>query len=193
MKALLVLLLPLLAASCSNSDNSPLHFDSQAQPLNVAGIHPKPLARLYWPLDHTREQKQTLVPALPHCRVMVTTICLNDSAVVNTTTLDTGSALDIAHNYESDLSIIKNGHVWQQERLTKALFEGNATAQALGPLSELTLSFTSFTGYKKPDFLFYTRLGVPDSDVFVEAEVALQPGKGLRLANVREQTPSEPE
>jgi hypothetical protein len=134
-----------------------------------------------------------VVPGLPQYRVTVSTTCLNDSAVINPITLETGPALDVSHNYERDILITKNGRIWQKEHLTKALFQGNAVAELLGPLPGLKLSFTSFTGYKKPDLLFYTRLGVPNSDIFVEAEVALQPGKGLRLVNVREQEPLEAE
>lgn len=174
------------ACSCSKHESSSQRADVQHRISENKATSSKALTRLYWPLDHTPQQKQTVLPGFPQYRVMVITTCLNDSAVSNPITLDTGPALDVSHNYESDLLVSKNGRPWQRARLTKAIFQGNAAAQKLGPLASLALSSTAFLAYKKPDFLFYTRLGIPDSDVFVEATVALQPDKGLRLVEVRE-------
>ena len=121
----------LVTWSCSAPESSERHADSKAKPISATNTPSLP--RLYWPLDHAKEQSQVIVPGLARYQVKVITTCLNDSAVVNPTTLDTGPALDVSHNYVSDLFLVKDGHVWQQRRLTKALLQGNAVAQTLGP------------------------------------------------------------
>jgi hypothetical protein len=94
-------------------------------------------------------------------------------------TLAAGPALAVSHNYVSEFTLTYGTHVWPRARLTKALFQNNPVAQTLGPLSELVLSRTEFVRYQAPEYRFDTRLGVPDSDLFVEAEVALPPNRGL--------------
>jgi hypothetical protein len=149
------------------------------------------LRRTYWPTDYKVEKSDTTLLGREHYKVSVVTTCLNDSAVVNPITEDAGPALDVSHNYQSDLYVARGRQPWLHERLTKALFQDNPVAKGLGPLREWALSRTSFLGYQHGQFRFYTRLGIPDSDVFVEAEVALIPTKGLHIVSVREQESTE--
>lgn len=148
-------------------------------------VNPTPLPRTYWALDTATQKSDTLLAGQPPYHIRVITTCLNDSAVVNRIRLDTGPALDVSHNYVSELLISQRQQPWLHERLTKALFQQNALVQTLGPLQELALSRTAFLAYAHGQFRFTTRLGVPDSDIFVEAEVAVIPGRGVQLVQVQ--------
>lgn len=144
-----------------------------------------PLPRTFWPLDDTPQKSQTILSGpLNYCVTVVTT-CLNDSAVVNSIITDAGPADDVSHNYESVLTVSQGTRLLTQTHLTKELFQHNQVAQALGPLGTLSLSRTAFVKYRAPEFYFTTRLGVPDSDIFAEAEVALAPNQQLRLVSVK--------
>ncbi|GAB3738948.1 hypothetical protein GCM10027594_19320 [Hymenobacter agri] len=138
-------------------------------------------------MDTTVERRDTLLPGRDHYRVRVVTACLNDSAVINAVVEEGKTVLDVSHNYRSDLLVTRNGQDWAHARLTKALFATNSVAQGLGPLHEWHLSRTAFVRRQQNDFVFYTRLSIPDSDIFVEAEVALAPPAALRVVRVREQ------
>ena len=145
------------------------------------------LPRTYWPLDYKVQKSDTLLPGQQAYHITVATTCLNDSAVINPITLDAGPALDVSHNYISDIYIARGKQPWQHERLTKTFFQDNSIMQKFGPLHELQLSRTAFLRYQHGEFCFYTRLGIPDSDIFMEAEVALTPTKGLRVISVKPQ------
>lgn len=177
----------LVVSSCS----PPTTADQNIQPLPTTKASKNSLTRTYWPLDHTPQQNQTVLPGDPNYRITVVTTCLNDSAVINPITTDTGPALDVSHNYESVLTVTKGTRLLEQVHLTKELFQHNQVAQALGPLTTLALSRTAFTKYQAPEFHFTTRLGVPDSDIFAEAEVALLPNQKLRLVSVKMPRESE--
>lgn len=177
----LSLALLIIFSSCSAPPSS-----GQNNPPAVVNAASKPfLPRTYWPLDHATQQSRTILPGFSKYCVTVVTTCLNDSAVVNPITTDTGPALDISHNYESVLTVALGTHPVVQARLTKELFRHNQTAQTLGPLASLSLSRTAFVKYRAPEFYFTTRLGVPDSDIFAEAEVAIAPSQQLRLVSVK--------
>jgi hypothetical protein len=183
-----LILIGFAAVSCSTPSSPNLGTISSATEVaSVTDSVGKGLPRSYWPLDLVKKQSQIRLTKPPHCLVTVITECLNDSAVVNPITLDTGPGLDISHNYESSIYIAPASHARQHERLSKAIFKYNPIAQKLGPLSTLVLSHTAFVGYQAPEFRFTTRLGVPDSDIFVEGEVALIPNQGLHLVTVHEQ------
>jgi hypothetical protein len=169
----LVLLLAVSSCSAPSITNQPLPKEKS------------PFARTYWPLDHASQQSQTVLHGIPTYRITVVTACLNDSAVVNPITTDSGPALDISHNYESVLTITKGTRLLTQARLTKELFRHDQVAHTLGPLTALVLSRTAFVKYRASEFHFTTRLGVPDSDIFAEAEIALAPGQKLRLVSTK--------
>jgi hypothetical protein len=192
MKRLFPILLFVLA-SCSAPTTPAQKASLEGPPPPAAATSPAALPRTYWALDYTAQRNQPLVAGSPPCRIAVVTTCLNDSAVVNPVTLAIGPGLDVSHNYASELTLTHGTHVWQRARLTKELFRTNPVAQTLGPLSELVLSRTEFVRYQAPEYRFATRLGVPDSDLFVEAEVALTPNRGLRVVSVREQEQSATE
>lgn len=176
----LPLILLVLVAGCS----APTAADQNSQPLSAIAASKNSLPCTYWPLDHSPQQSQTMLPAPLSYRITVITTCLNDSAVVNPITTDTGPALDVSHNYESVLTVARGKRLLAQVSLTKELFRHNQLAQSLGSLTTLSLSRTAFTKYQAPEFRFTTRLGVPDSDIFAEAEIALLPNQELRLASV---------
>ncbi|MBO0357058.1 DUF4738 domain-containing protein [Hymenobacter sp. BT186] len=142
--------------------------------------------RMYWPLDSVVERRDTLLPGPERYRVQVVTTCLNDSAVVNHIVEDAGPALDVSHNYQSELFVFRGDKPWLHQRLTKALFADNPIAKQLGSAQEWALSRTAFVGCQQGKFRFYTRLGVPDSDVFMEAQVALSPTQGLQVISVQQ-------
>ena len=144
------------------------------------------LPRTYWSLDTTVQRSDTVLRERVPYHIRIVTTCLNDSAVVNPITLQTGPALDVSHNYQSDLYISRGQQPWLHERLTKALFRQNALVQTLGSLQELALSRTAFLTYQHGEFRFTTCLGVPDSDIFVEAEVAVIPEQGLQVVKVQQ-------
>lgn len=150
---------------------------------------PSTLRRTYWPLDHDVDTQDTVLPGPDHYRVRVVTTCLNDSAVVNPITENAGPALEVSHNYQSELVVTRGRLPWGKATLTKALFRDHSVA--LGPLQELSLSRTAFARYLSGEFVFTTRLGVPDSDVFAEAEVGLVPAKALRLVKVIQPEPDK--
>jgi len=183
MNHLLPILLVILSG-CSTQSTA----DQNSQPLPTVTANKVSPTRTYWPLDHVPKQSRIVLPGSPNYCI---TSCLNDSAVVNPITIDTGPALDVSHNYESVLMVTKRTRLWVQARLTKELFRHNWVAQTLGLLSSLSLSRTAFTKYQAPGFRFTTRLGIPDSDIFAEAEVALVPNQGLRLVSVKMQEDAE--
>lgn len=188
MEKFILPILLLITSSCSSTATPEAGEARRNKEFPLAPRSSRPiLPHAYWPLDYTVQRHQTTVPGPSHYRVAVVTKCLNDSAVVNQVTSDKGPALDVSHNYESILSVYREAGVWQQARLTKQLFKHDALAQKLGLLSTLALSHTAFEKYKAPDFYFVTQLGVPDSDIFIEGEIALTPNKGIRLVKVREQ------
>ena len=53
--------------------------------------------------------------------MQVVTTCLNDSAVVNSIVEDAGPALDVSHNYQSELFVFRGAKPWLHYRLTKSL------------------------------------------------------------------------
>lgn len=184
----LLLLVVLGCAYCT----TPNHPASEAP---IAGpTPPTAVRRTYWPLDHEVAQRDTLLPGPDHYRVRVVTRCLNDSAVVNPLTEDAGLALEVSHNYQSELTISRERLPWVKATLTKALFRDQPVVQQLGPLHQWALARTTFVRYQGGEFVFATRLGVPDSDIFVDAEVGLLPAKGLRIVRVvRPTSDSSPE
>lgn len=95
----------------------------------------------------------------------------------------------MSHNYQSELVIGRGRLPWGKATLTKALFKDNPVALRLGPSHEWALSRTAFVRHQRGEFVFATRLGIPDSDVFVEAEVGMVPPKGLRVIKVSQQVP----
>jgi hypothetical protein len=175
-RAVLFLLVVIGTTHCTTPD--PLVAETP-----VAGpTPPAELRRTYWPLDHDVAARDTVLPGPDHYRVRVVTTCLNDSAVVNPITEDAGPALDVSHNYQSELVVTRGRLPWGKATLKKDLFRGQLVG--LGPLQELSLSRTAFARYRSGEFVFTTRLGVPDSDLFAEAEVGLVPAKGLRVIRV---------
>ncbi|RZK34216.1 MAG: hypothetical protein EOO61_13965 [Hymenobacter sp.] len=188
MKPFVMLFLVLLAiAGCTSSD----HPASELSAVSQAPVATSVLRRTYWPLDHTIDRYDTLLPGRERYRVRVVTTCLNDSAVVDSITEDAGPALAISHNYQSDLTIAQGQQLWAHAQLTKTLFKDNPVAQELGPVQEWALSRTAFRRHQQGQFVFYTRLGIPDSDIFMEAEVALSPPNRLRLLSVHQPTQEE--
>jgi hypothetical protein len=188
MKKFLLLFLLSIVSGCPSTTTSEGSKSRQIEDSSLSSQPSQPiLTRTYWPLDYIVQRHNTIVHELSHYRVTVTTNCLNDSSVINLVTADVGTALDVSHNYESLLSVERGTVVWKQGRLTKQIFQHDSLAQKLGPLATLVLSHTSFTRYRAPNFYFTTRLGVPDSDIFIEAEVALMPNSKLRLVKVRKQ------
>lgn len=179
--------LPLLLAVLFGC-TAPSTSDQINQPIRASK---PPLPRTYWPLDHTAQRSQTTLPGKPGYRITVVTASLNDSAVVNPVTTDAGPELDISHNYESLLTVTQGKHLLTQARLSKALFRHERVAQTLGPLTTLALSRTTFVNYRAPEFYFTTRLGVPDSDMFAEAKVALAPNQQLRVVSLKMPKESE--
>ena len=142
--------------------------------------------RTYWPLDSAVERRDTLLPGPERYRVRVVTTSLNDSAVVNSIVEDAGLALDVSHNYQSELFVFRGEKPWLHHRLTKTPFVVHPATKQLGAEQEWALSRTEFVAHRQGKFLFYTRLGIPDSDIFVEAEVALSPAHGLQVISVRQ-------
>lgn len=187
----LLLVVPLVLLSCSAPAPSQRINSSNEEAAVASLATPKSLRHAYWPPDYDIQRSQAIVPGPAHYRVGVATSCLNDSAVVNPVVLDEGSALDISHNYESLLSINRGATVWQRVRLTKALFQHDPRVRTLGPLSSLVISRTAFLKYRAPAFYFTTRLGAPDSDIFLEAEVALVPNEGLQVIKIKRQVEME--
>ncbi|MBJ6146416.1 hypothetical protein [Hymenobacter sp. BT559] len=183
MKPFVLLFLALLAVAGCTSSNHPA---SELSAVSQAPVTTPVLRRTYWPLDHTIDRYDTLLPGRERYRVRVVTTCLNDSAVVDSITEDAGPALAISHNYQSDLTIAQGQQLWAHAQLTKTLFKDNPVAQELGPVQEWALSRTAFRRHQQGQFVFYTRLGIPDSDIFMEAEVALSPPNRLRLLNVHQ-------
>jgi hypothetical protein len=164
--------------------------DRRTLEASTAGpIPPAEARRTYWPLDHEVAQWDTLLPGPDRYRVGVLTSCLNDSAVVNPITEDAGPALDVSHNYQSELTISHGRLPWAKATLTKALFRDQPVVQRLSPLHQLALSRTTFVRYRAGEFVFATRLGIPDSDLFVEAEVGFLPANGLHVIRVVKPTP----
>lgn len=125
------------------------------------------------------------LPGRDRYRVQVVTTCLNDSAVVNSIVEDAGPALDVSHNYQSELFVFRGAKPWLHYRLTKSLFAGHPATKQLGTVQEWTLSQTAFLAHRQGQFRFSTRLGIPDSDIFVEAEVAVSPTQGLQIVSVQ--------
>ena len=147
----------------------------------------------YWPLDLEVDQRDTLLPGLDRYQVRVVTTCLNDSAVLlSPVGGETAPNRLYAHNYQSKLVITRGTQPWANATFTKALFRDYPVVQSFVPLNELALSRTAFLRRRRGGFVFYTRLGVPDSDIFVEAEVTLDPAKGVRVVKVTEQV-NEPD
>lgn len=181
-----VLLLGFTACSSPSSRKEEAPVKEKAQVTDRLIARPTTLPRTYWSLDTSAQQSDTLLAGSPAYHIRVVTTCLNDSAVVNRIGAGSGFALDVSHNYESDLSISRGQQPWLHERLTKAHFQQDTLVQTLGSLSELALSRTTFLAYTDGAFRFATRLGVPDSDLFVEAEVAVNPEQGLRIVKVQE-------
>jgi|GEM_PF-3569149 len=188
MKSLLQVACFLVVTGCSSSSES---IQNSARPADAVPIAKAPLPHLYWPLDNALQRTRTVLPGLPRYEIVVTTKCLNDSSVINRTLLDEGPALDFSHNYESEISITRQGYAWQKATLTKALFQNNPQVRSIDSLAALSLSRTAFVRYKAPAFYFSTRIGVPDSDVFAEAEVSFVPSTGLRVVSVRGQEEAE--
>lgn len=186
MKNAVVLALIVLGLAGCTTPASPDHREDSAAQVPTAAAAPLP--RTYWPLDTTVEQRDTVLAGRGRYHIRVVTTCLNDSAVINPITSEAGPALAVSHNYQSELYVARGQQPWLHERLTKALFQHNPIAQSLDSVQNCALSRTAFLRYQHGEFRFYTRLSIPDSDIFVEAEVALMPGKGLRLVRVR---PSE--
>jgi hypothetical protein len=172
----------LVATACTSPDRTPQKQHTTARPV----VKPAP-RRFYWPLDKAVERQDTLLPGPQRYRVQVVTACLNDSAVVNSEADDAGPLLAVSHNYQSDLFVSRGAKPWLHQRLTKALFLGHPVAQRFAPAQEWALSHTAFLAYKQGEFRFYTRLAIPDSDLFVEAEVALTPAQGVRVVSIRPQ------
>jgi hypothetical protein len=192
MKQLIASVLVLLnVVGCASPDHTANFTDESPVVATDAVAHSSALRRTYWPTDYKVEKSDTILPGREHYQVSVVTACLNDSAVVNPLTEDARQVLDVSHNYQSDLYVARGRKPWLHERLTKALFQDNPVAKGLGPWHEWVLSRTSFLSYQHGQFRFYTRLGIPDSDIFVEAEVALIPTKGLHVVSVREQESTE--
>lgn len=183
MKPSLVPFFGLLVATAYTSPDRTLQEQPTARP--VAKPAPR---RFYWPLDKAVERQDTLLPGPQRYRVQVVTACLNDSAVVNSASDDAGPLLAVSHNYQSDLLVFRGTKPWLHQRLTKALFLGHPVAQRFAPTQEWALSHTAFLAYKQGEFHFYTRLAIPDSDIFVEAEVALTPTQRVRIVSIRPQT-----
>ena len=184
MKQLLLLIFALAGVfGCSSPDQSAGSAPTATHEIPVSPIQP----RFYYAVDTIVEQRDTLLPGRDHYRVRVVTTCLNDSAVVNSVIEEGRTVLDVSHNYQSDLFIMRDGQVLGRARLTKTLFANDSVARGLGPLQEWILSRTVYIQRQHDEFVFYTRLGIPDSDIFVEAEVALLPPASLRIVRVREQ------
>jgi hypothetical protein len=182
------LFLALLAvSSCTSVDRPPLNSPVAKQALAATPV----IRRTYWPLDHAIEQHDTLLAGREHYQVRVITTCLNDSAVVNPSTENGEPLLDVSHNYQSDLTVARGQQPWRHARLTKDFFQDNPVAQKLGPSQEWRLSNTEFVRHQPGQFVFYTRVGIPDSDVFVEAEVALVSPDKLRLISVHQPVQKE--
>lgn len=183
MKPAIVSLLALLAASgCTSPDQAPVERPNSVQP-PVATSRPR---RTYWPLDSVVEQRDTLLPGPERYRVRVVTTSLNDSAIVHSIVEDAGPALDVSHNYQSELLVFRGEKPWLHHRLSKKLFVSHPATKQLGAEQEWALSRTEFVAHRQGKFLFYTRLGIPESDIFVEAEVALSPAQGLQIISVRQ-------
>jgi len=174
-------------SSCTSADRLPLNSPVAKQALAAAPV----VRRTYWLLDHAIEQHETLLAGREHYQVRVVTSCLNDSAVVNPSTENGEPLLDISHNYQSELTVARGQQPWGHARLTKDFFTNNLLAQKLGPSQEWLLSNTAFVRHQQGQFVFYTRVGIPDSDVFMEAEVALVPPDKLRLVSVRQPAQEE--
>lgn len=182
------LLLALLAvSSCTSADHPPLNSPVAKQALSATPV----IRRTYWPLDQAIEQHDTLLAGREHYQVRVITTCLNDSAVINPSTENGEPLLDVSHNYQSDLTITRSQQAWGHARLTKDFFKDNLLVRKLGPSQEWMLSNTAFVQQQPRQFVFYTRVGIPDSDVFVEAQVALIPPDKLRLVSVRQPVQEE--
>ncbi|AHJ95455.1 hypothetical protein [Hymenobacter swuensis] len=183
MKLLVIGLLALITASgCTSQDQAPSE---------QLGTVQRPAAtpasrRTYWPVDSAVDRRNTSLPGPERYRVQVVTTCLNDSAVVNPIVEDSGPAQDVSHNYQSELFVFRGNKPWLHQRLTKGLFVGHPVAKQLGAVQEWALSRTTFLAHRQGQFLFSTRLGIPDSDIFVEAEVAVSPTQGLRIVSVRQ-------
>jgi hypothetical protein len=112
---------------------------------------------------------------------------LNDSAVLlSPVEGETSPDRLYAHNYQSRLAVTLGTQPWANATLSKALFRNHPALKSFVPLNELALSRTAFLRRQRGEFVFYTRLGVPDSDIFLEAEVALDPAKGVRVVKVTE-------
>jgi hypothetical protein len=183
-RSVLSLLIVLGCAHCTPADRPALEAPT-------AGRTPPPaLRRTYWPLDHEVAQHDTLLPGPVPYRVCVVTSCLNDSAVVNPLTEDAGPVLDVSHNYQSELLILHGRSPWAKATLTKALFQDHPAARRLSPLSQLVLGRTRFVRCRGGEFVFTTRVGVPDSDLFIDAEVGLRPPQGLRILRIVDPTPA---
>jgi hypothetical protein len=183
MRSLLKVTLFLAVTGCSSTTES-----TQVGALPVATRAAKaPLPRTYWPLDSASQRTRAVLQGPPRYEVVITTKCLNDSLVVNQILLDERPVLDFSHNYESEISITRQGRTWQKATLTKALFLNNARVRSIDPLSALSLSRTAFVRYEAPAFYFTTRIGVPDSDIFAEAEVSFLPSSGFRVVSIRKQ------
>ncbi|NVO32884.1 hypothetical protein [Hymenobacter lapidiphilus] len=186
-QAVLFLLVVLGCARCASPD--PATSEAPAVPLPPAPSS----SSTYWPVDPEIDQRDTLLPGPDRYRVRVVTTCLNDSAVLlSPVEGDTSPERLYAHNYHSKLVITRAGHPWANATLSKTLFRNHPVLQGFVPLPELALSRTAYLRRQRGEFVFYTRLGVPDSDIFVEAEVALNPATGLRVVQVMEQV-NEPD
>lgn len=194
LSAVVVLLAILMSCSDNSESNPGLNVKQSAT--NTQSIPPTYSSatkrKEYWAVDTLVESSDTILNLAHQYRISVVNRCLNDSAVVNIENNDIGPIQQISHNYQSVIEVTRDGSPWVRQVVTKEIFNQSKEARKLGSLREVSISRTAFQRYESGKFVFYTRLGVPDSDIFVEAELTVAPNQEVRIMKVwQEQSETE--